>query len=119
MQGYESVVILNPDLNDEEATGLLDKLKGVVTTQGGEVVRHTVWGRRKLAYEVEKKEYGNYHLLYLSHHPEALKALETQFRFEENVIKWLSVAVEDVDDEAVKFDKLVTEGSVSQTLTDR
>ena len=119
MQGYESIFILQPDLSDEDQTGLVDKLKGIVTAQGCEIVSHTVWGRRKLAYDVKKNEYGIYHLFYLSHVPDALKALETQFRFEEGVIKWLSVAVDDVNDESVKFDKLVKDGSASQTLMDR
>ena len=119
MQGYESIFILQPDLPDEQQTELVEKLKGIVTAQGGEVIRHSVWGRRKLAYDVKKNEFGIYNLFYLSHAPLALKALETQYRFEEGVIKWLSVAVEDVNEETVKFDKLIKDGSVSQTLTDR
>jgi small subunit ribosomal protein S6 len=82
------------------------------------VVHHTVWGRRKLAYEVNKREYGIYHLLYLDKSPQALRAMENSFRIDESVIKWMSVAVDDVDKELQAFQKLMSDGSIAQTLTE-
>ncbi len=119
MQGYETVLIMDPNVTEEDQNTLLEKFRGIVQGQGGKVVQHAKWGRRKLAYEVSKREYGLYHLLYLDHTPAALKALENQFRFEEHVIKWMSVAVEDVEAEHAAFDKLRTQGSLSQTLSER
>jgi small subunit ribosomal protein S6 len=119
MQGYESIVILDPNLTEEQQTGLLDKFKGIVEGQGGKIVQHAKWGRRKLAYEVKKRDYGLYHLFYLDHTPPAVKALEHQYRFEENVLKWMSVAVEDVEGEHAAFEKLRTGGSAAQTLSER
>jgi small subunit ribosomal protein S6 len=119
MQGYESIFILDPNAPDEIQTGLLDKFKAIVEGQGGKLVQHAKWGRRKLAYEVKKRSHGIYHLYYISHAPQAVKALESQFRLEENVLKWLSVAVEDVEAEHAAFEKLRTQGSLSQTLTER
>lgn len=119
MQGYESIVILDPNLTEEQQTVLLDKLKGIIEGQGGKIVQHAKWGRRKLAYEVKKKDYGLYHLFYLDRTPPALKALEGQLRFEETVLKWMSVAVEDVEAEHAAFEKLRTGGSAAQTLSER
>jgi small subunit ribosomal protein S6 len=119
MLGYEAVFILDPNAPDEVQTGLLDKFKAIVEGQGGKIVQHAKWGRRKLAYEVKKRTHGIYHLFYISHAPKAVKALESQFRIEENVLKWLSVAVEDVEGEHAAFEKLRTQGSLSQTLTER
>ena len=119
MLGYESVFILDPNATDEVQTGLLDKFKAIIEGQGGKIVQHAKWGRRKLAYEVKKRSHGIYHLFYISHAPLAVKALESQFRLEENVLKWLSVAVEDVEAEHAAFEKLRTQGSLSQTLTER
>jgi small subunit ribosomal protein S6 len=81
-------------------------------------VHHTAWGRRKLAYEVKKREYGFYHLLYLDRTPDALRALENSFRIDDTILKWMSVAVDDVNKEMADFDKLRSEGSIAQTLTD-
>ncbi|HKI99918.1 MAG TPA: 30S ribosomal protein S6 [bacterium] len=118
MQGYESVLVLDPETSDEAQNELIEKYKSLVGTNGGQVLHHAVWGRRKLAYEVEKRQYGIYHLLYLDKTPQALKAMETSFRIDDAVIKWLSVAVEDVSKEFEAFEKLKTEGSIAQTLTE-
>ena len=118
MQGYESIFILDPDSTQEQQDGLLDKLKSIVGNNGGQVVHHAQWGRRKLAYEVKKRQYGIYHLFYLDGAPQALKALETQYRLEDGVLKWLSVAVEDVNIEHDKFEKLKSEGTIAQNMTE-
>lgn len=118
MQGYESVLIFDPETSDEAQKGLIDKYKGLVGSHGGQVLHHTVWGRRKLAFEVKKRQYGVYHVLYLDKAPDALRALESSFRIDDNVIKWMSVYVDDVDKEVQAFDKLRSEGSIAQTLTE-
>ena len=118
MQGYESIFILDPEATQEQQDGLLDKLKGIIGNNGGTVVHHSVWGRRKLAYEVKKRKYGVYHLFYLDQTPQALKALENQFRLEDGVIKWLSVSVEDVDAEHTNFEKLKSEGTIAQSMSE-
>ena len=118
MQGYESIIILDPEATQEQQTELLDKLKSIVGNNGGTVLHHALWGRRKLAYEVKKRQYGVYHLFYLDQTPQALKALENQFRLEDGVIKWLSVSVEDVEGEFTKFEKLKTEGTIAQSMTE-
>lgn len=118
MQGYESVVILDPEASEEAQKELIEKYKSLIGSNGGQVVHHTIWGRRKLAYEVKKREYGIYHLLYLDKSPQALRAMENSFRIDDNVIKWMSVAVDDVDKEFQDFEKLKSEGSIAQTLTE-
>jgi small subunit ribosomal protein S6 len=118
MQGYESIFILDPETGEEDQTGLIEKFKALVGSNGGQVVHHTTWGRRKLAYEVKKREYGFYHLFYMDKTPEALRALENTFRIDDNVIKWQSVSVEDVDKEHGDFERLKTEGSMAQKLSE-
>lgn len=118
MQGYESVMILDPETSDEAQKELIEKYKSLVGSNGGQVVHHVAWGRRKLAYEVKKRQYGIYHLLYLDRTPDALRALENSMRIDDNVLKWMSVTVDDVDKEYQDFEKLRSEGSIAQTLTD-
>jgi len=118
MQGYESVVILDPELSEDSQKEVIGKYTSLIGSNGGQVLHHTVWGRRKLAYEVKKKQFGFYHLLYLDHTPAALRAIETSFRIDDNVLKWMSVAVDDVSKEFEAFEKLKKDGSIAQTLTE-
>ena len=119
MQGYESVIIFDPNVTEEDQQGLLAKIQASIEGEGGQIVRQSPWGRRKLAYPVKKRDYGIYHLLYLDHAPAALTALERTLRYEDNVLKWLTVRIEDLDAEFDKFEKLKTEGSLAQNLSDR
>jgi len=119
MQGYENIFILDPNVSEENQKVLLDKLKGIVSSNGGQVVHETTWGRRKLAYEVKKREYGIYHLLYLDRTPAALQALETQLGYEDDVIKWMSVTVDDVHKEHEEFETLKSQGTLYPNLNER
>jgi len=119
MAGYESIVILDPNTTEEDQKSLLEKMTQAVAGKGGSVLHRTLWGRRKLAYPVKKLDYGIYHVLYLDENPEALTAMETFMRYEDGVLKWQTVSVEDVEVEFAKFEKLKTEGSVAQNLSDR
>ena len=119
MQGYESIFIMDPNVTEEVQKGLLEKLNKAASDNGGNVVHSTLWGRRKLAYPVKKRDFGIYHVLYTDRSPGALKAIETIYRFDESVLKWQTVAVEDVETEFNKFEKLRSEGSVAESLTDR
>lgn len=110
-EGYESIFILDPGISEQDQADLVVKLRTLVEQQGGEVLRHVVWGRRRLAYVVKKHAYGIYHVFYLNLIPQALHELEQHFRLNERVIKWLSVRVKDVSHEHAEFIRLLNEGS--------
>ena len=118
MQGYETIFILRADTPQDQQEALLDKYKKLVEGQGGKVVHQNTWGRRKLAYEVKKEQFGIYHLFYLDHAPQALRTLENTFRIEDSVLKWFSVSVEDIEAENAAFDKLKSEGTIAEALTE-
>lgn len=118
MQGYESIFILNPESSEEDQKGLIEKYTGLIDANGGKVIHHTTWGRRKLAYEVKKHQYGFYHLFYLDKAPDALRAMENSFRIDDNILKWMSVSVEDVEKEYTDFETLKTEGSLALKLSE-
>ena len=118
VQGYESIFILHPDTGEEDQEGLIEKYKSLIGANGGQVLHHTTWGRRKLAYEVKKNQFGFYHLFYMDKTPDALRAMENAFRIDDLVIKWMSVSVEDVEKEFADFEKLKTEGSAAKTLSE-
>ena len=72
-----------------------------------------------MAYKVRKREFGIYHFLYTDRAPAAVQQVESQFRYNEDVIKWLTMAVEDVDAEVTAFQKLRDEGSLAKQISDR
>ncbi len=119
MKGYEIIFIVDPNVGEEGQQELLDKTKEVYTGAGGAVVHDASWGRRKLAYPVNKLEYGIYFLLYVDRVADALKELENQFRFNAEIIKWQTVAIDDVDQEHSAFQQLKNEGTLAQKISDR
>ena len=119
MKGYEIIFILDPNSSEEARKQLTERVKSIVSTNGGQVLHEASWGRRKLAYRVKKRDFGLYQVLYTDHAPAALKEVETQFRFNEDVIKWHSVAVADVEKEFAAFEKLKSEGSLAKQIGDR
>lgn len=107
MRDYEAVFITSADLNSEEQAELLDRVRGFVARFDGQIRREYFWGRRKLAYPIKKKDYGIYHLWYLSGDGAMLEELERQFGYSEQVIRAQIIKVEDWESAAAKFESLV------------
>lgn len=107
MRDYEAVFITSADLNSEEQAELLDRVRGFVARFDGQIRREYLWGRRKLAYPIKKKDYGIYHLWYLSGDGAMLEELERQFGYSEQVIRAQIIKVEDWESAAAKFESLV------------
>ena len=95
MRKYETIFILDPDLEEEQAQSTLEKVKGIITQTNGEILKVEDWGKRKLAYEVEKKPKGRYILIHFSGTPALLSELERNFRVMDAVIKFLSVRLDE------------------------
>jgi small subunit ribosomal protein S6 len=103
MRRYESVIILDPDLPDEEIVGLTDRFSNVIKTNGGEIIKIEDWGAKRLAYLVKKKDKGRYILFDYVGSPALIREIERQLKITEDVMKFLSVKLdEEVDLEAFK-----------------
>ena len=114
MKGYESVFITDPDLSEEALSGILDKVKNTVAHQGGAIQQYHLWGRRRLAYLINKKTHGVYHLLYITGNEEMLKELNQQYRFIEEIIRFQTIKIEDIRLEYERFQKLLHEEDVAE-----
>ena len=90
MNKYETVFILTPVLSDAQMKEAVDKFKAFLTENGAEIVNEECWGLRKLAYPIEKKSTGFYCLLEFSAEPTITKKLETAYRRDERVIRFLT-----------------------------
>ena len=91
MRKYETIFILDPDLEDEKTLSVIEKVKGIITQTKGEILKVEDWGKRKLAYEVKKKPKGHYILIHFLGSPALLSELERNFRVMDAVIKYQSV----------------------------
>ena len=88
---YEMIVVLNPALDDEALAGLNQRITGWISGPGGEVTNTNVWGRRQLAYAINKMTSGIYVQFDFRLPPSASRDLERNLRIDENVIRHLVV----------------------------
>lgn len=103
MRRYESVVILAPEMPDDDIRNFTEKYSELIKTNGGEIIKIEDWGFKRLAYLVKKKEKGRYILFDFVGVPALITELERQFKITEEVLKFLSVKTDDdVDLEAFK-----------------
>jgi small subunit ribosomal protein S6 len=87
MRHYELMVILDPDLEERTVAPSLDQFLGVVRQGGGTVEKVDVWGRRRLAYEIQHKVEGIYAVLDVQAEPETVQELDRQLKLNEAVLR--------------------------------
>ncbi len=87
MRKYEIAVIINPDVDDRQVNGLLEKPLDVFSKAGGTVDNIDVWGRRRLAYDIQKKSEGIYVFINVSADPATVKELDRQFTLNESIMR--------------------------------
>ena len=102
MKKYETIFILDPDLEDEKILSVVEKIKGIITQTQGEIIKVEDWGKRKLAYTVKKKLRGHYYLIHFSGSPALVAELERNFRVMDAVIKFQSVRLDEKHDSSSK-----------------
>ncbi len=94
MAFYESLYVLKPSLTDEEIEKSIQKMRGTLERAGATVTRAELWGKKKLAYEVQHERRGTYILLQYEGGGAAVSELERTFRIDDTVMKYLTVKAE-------------------------
>jgi small subunit ribosomal protein S6 len=87
LRRYELMVILDPDLEERTVAPSLDQYLNLVRQGGGSVEKLDVWGRRRLAYEVDKRTEGIYAVVDLTAEPDTVKELDRQLGLNESVLR--------------------------------
>ena len=90
MYNYETVFILTPVLSEPQMKEAVEKFKGVLTDNDATIVNEENWGLRKLAYPIQKKTTGFYTLIEFDGEPTIVSKLETAFRRDEKVLRFLT-----------------------------
>jgi small subunit ribosomal protein S6 len=88
---YETIFIIHPELNDVDVEEHITRVDNVVTRFGGEILKTERWGKKRLAYEIDKHRYGFYVLLRLQGNSAILPELERHYRLTEGIIKSLVI----------------------------
>ena len=91
---YETVFILTPVLSEDQAKEAAKKFEKVLTDLGAKVTHHENWGLKKLAYQIQKKSRGFYHLIEYTGKGTEVADLELQFKRDERVLRFLTVSLD-------------------------
>jgi len=114
MQQYETVIILTPLLSVETAKEAVAKYTKLLTDGGAEIIQEDNWGLRKLAYPIQKKTTGYYHLTEFKAPGELINKLEVEFRRDERVLRFLTIAL---DKHAAAYNDKKRSGAFNQKKT--
>jgi small subunit ribosomal protein S6 len=86
---YELMLILRPDAPDERAAALIDRTTRYVVSAGGQIIKVAPWGRRRLAYPIDRCRDGSYHIVVFESPAEAIAELEHSLQITEEVLRYL------------------------------
>lgn len=84
---YELMVIINPEIDERQVPTTLDKFLAVITNDGGSIDNVDVWGRRRLAYEIQKKTEGIYAVVNFTSTSDAAQELDRQLKLNEQIMR--------------------------------
>ena len=106
MNNYETVFILTPVLSESQVKEAVDKFRSVIAENGGKILHEEDWGLKKLAYPIQKKSTGFYHLFEFMAGGEIVEKLELQYRRDDRIIRFVTL----------KMDKYMVEYSKKKRL---
>jgi small subunit ribosomal protein S6 len=95
LREYELVVILSPDVPEEEVPASIDRINDFITSKGGSVIQVDRWGKRRLAYPINHFKEGNYMLTKFKIEPASTTELEANLRISEKVLRHMLVRLGD------------------------
>ena len=95
MTNYESVLIARQDLGASQVNSIVEDLSNVVKKEGGEVVRVDNWGLKNLAYRIKKNRKGHYVVMNIAAPANAIAEFERIMRFNEDIIRYMTVKVDE------------------------
>lgn len=95
LPGYETTFITRPELSDDGLKALHERVKGVISQFAGEIVLAEDWGKRKMAYSIQKETRGHYSYLAYTGKPGVVHELERNLRLQEHVLRFLTVNLEE------------------------
>nr|WP_199076997.1 30S ribosomal protein S6 [Pedobacter sp. ASV19] len=111
MNQYETVIVLTPLLSEEVAKETIAKFSKIISDSGAEIVQEDNWGLRKLAYPIEKKASGFFHLTEYKSSGKLINKLELELKRDERVLRFLTVRL---DRHAVAYNEKKRSGAFNK-----
>ncbi len=112
---YETTIVLDPQLKSTEIEDAIKKVTTFITNHGGEIVKVDEWGKRRLAYEINKKQYGYYVYIRFSAPGQVVRLLEREYRLMEPVLRYLTVRVDKL---MLKMERLQEERAAKEAAAE-
>ena len=119
MRLYESVFIARQDVSTTQVENLTKEFSAIIESGGGKIHKHEYWGLRTLAYRVKKNRKGHYVMLNLETPPETLAEYERIMGLNEDVLRFMTIAIEEVDPEPSVMMQVKTERGGKERRDDR
>jgi small subunit ribosomal protein S6 len=94
MRRYELMLVLRPDIADDRSQAIIDRTTRQITTTGGQIVKVAPWGRRRLAYPIDRHREGSYHIVIFEAPAESIAELERSLLITEELLRHLVTRVE-------------------------
>jgi small subunit ribosomal protein S6 len=92
MRGYELVLIVHPDLDETAFNQIIERISGLIKSDGGEIIKTDIWGKRQLAYPIRKLNEGQYVLLHVKMNAQFGKSIERDLRYMESILRFMLIA---------------------------
>ncbi len=94
MRRYELMLVLRPDIPDDRSQAIIDRTTRQIAASGGQIVKVAPWGRRRLAYPIDRHREGSYHIIIFEAPPEGIIELERGLLITEELLRHLVTRVE-------------------------
>lgn len=91
MKTYQTIVVIDSLLKGEEIDAIIEKILRIINNNGGRVINVDRWEKRRLAYEIKKRQYGYYVEIIFEAPSNLIKILERDYRLDENILRYLTV----------------------------
>ena len=89
MRRYELMLVIRPDAPDDKVSAVIDRTTRYVVASGGQIIKVAPWGRRRLAYAIDRHREGSYHIVVFESPAEAIAELERSLQITEEVLRYL------------------------------
>lgn len=116
---YETAVLLNAALEDEQIQSLISRIKELITSNGGEINEIEDWGRKRLAYMVNKNKIGYYAIFRFDALPDLVSKLERFYKLDESVLRYLTIKLSKgaLEQMEINKSKSLAEANVTESET--
>lgn len=114
---YESAVVINATLEDAQIDSLINKIKEFITNNGGQITDFENWGRKRLAYPIEKNKIGYYAIFRFSAPTNILAKIERFYNLDENILRYLTIKLNKHAIEQIEKNKLQANSMKEETAS--